>query len=56
MQRGIQELAAAGYRWVVVHPDLFANDKVRAAHNHALEETLGQSFRLEDKLVWEIKP
>lgn len=56
MRRGVQELAAAGYRWVVVHPELFANDKVRAAHNHALEETLGQSFRLQDKLVWEIKP
>jgi hypothetical protein len=56
MRRGIQELADAGYRWVVVHPDLFANDRVRAAHNHTLEATLGPSFQLEDKRVWEIKP
>lgn len=56
IKRGVQSLAAAGYRWVVVHPELFANDSVRAAHNHALQEAIGQPFQLGDRWVWEIAP
>jgi hypothetical protein len=56
MRKGIESLADAGYRWIVVHPELFVNDKVRAAHNHALGEAIGQPVQLEDRWVWEITP
>tara|TARA_B100000579_G_scaffold243577_1_gene199858 strand:- start:528 stop:704 length:177 start_codon:yes stop_codon:yes gene_type:complete len=54
MRKGIKALSEAGYRWIVVHPELFANDKTRAAHNHALGEAIGQPVQLKDKWVWEI--
>lgn len=56
IRRGVQALSTSGYRWVVVHPELFANDRVRAAHNHALQEAIGQPFQLGDRWVWEIAP
>ena len=54
LRRGIRGLGDSGYRWVVVHPDLFSDDKTRAAHNHALGDALGQPVQLEGKWVWEI--
>jgi len=54
IRRGVQELGRAGYRWVVLHPDLILDDRTLAAHNHALTEALGQPLQLEGKLVWAI--
>jgi hypothetical protein len=56
VDRGVEALANDGFRWVVVHPELFANDTVKAAHNHALVEALGPPLQLEGAWVWEIKP
>jgi hypothetical protein len=54
LKRGIQDLANAGYRWVIMHPEMMANDRVKAAHNHALGEAIGQPVQIGDKWVWEI--
>ena len=54
IRRGVRELSQAGYRWVVLHPELVLDERTLAAHNHALTEALGQPLQLEDKLVWAI--
>ena len=52
----IQSLVSEGYRWIVVHPELFASDKVRAAHSHELESLLGQPYQVGDRYVWDMAP
>ena len=51
----IDSLVAEGYRWVVVHPELFASDSVRAAHTHDLEATLGQPYEVGGRYVWDLR-
>ena len=51
----LKDLVAEGYRWIVVHPELFESDKVRAAHTHELEAALGQPAQLEGRWVWDLE-
>ncbi len=51
----LQSLVNDGYRWIVVHPELFSSDKVRAAHTHELEAILGQPAALENRWVWDLQ-
>jgi hypothetical protein len=51
----IDSLVSEGYRWVVVHPELFASDSVRTAHTQDLEATLGQPVELDGRYVWDLR-
>jgi len=55
LERHIENLSTDGFRWVVVHPELFASEKVRQAHTQALESSLGPAIQLGEEWVWDLK-
>jgi hypothetical protein len=55
LERHIEALSTDGFRWVVVHPDLFASENVREAHTQVLESSLGPAVQLGEKWVWDLK-
>lgn len=50
----VSELAAQGFGWVVLHPDLLAREDLRHAHRAVLDPWLGPPREIEGCLVWEI--
>ena len=55
LERHIESLSVDGFRWVVVHPDLFASERVREAHKQVLEQSLGPASQLGGEWVWDLK-
>ena len=55
LERHIEALSTDGFRWVVVHPDLFASEKVREAHTQVLESSLGPAAQMGEEWVWDLK-
>lgn len=54
LDAAVRELAAAGYGWVVLHPDLLVQARDRQTHAAAVSQLLGSPREIEGALVWEI--
>jgi len=55
LERHIEALSTDGFRWVVVHPELFASERVREAHTRVLESSLGPAVQLGEEWVWDLR-
>ncbi len=54
LSAAVAELAAQGFGWVVLHPELLAKPELLAAHREVLDPWLGAPREIEGRLVWEI--
>lgn len=52
----VAELAAQGFGWVVLHPELLARPDLLSAHREVLDPWLGPPQTVEGCLVWELPP
>jgi hypothetical protein len=54
LSRGLKKLARSGFRWVVLHPELLADETTSRAHEDMLYKMLGTPENVEGKLRWSI--
>ena len=55
LERHIKSLSTDGFRWVVVHPELCASEKIREAHIQVLEQSLGPAVQQGEAWVYDLK-
>ena len=53
-EQGINKLARSGFRWVILHQNLLANEQVARDHEDMLYKTLGTPTSIGDALLWSI--
>ncbi|MAY82258.1 MAG: hypothetical protein CL930_15940 [Deltaproteobacteria bacterium] len=53
-EMGVKKLARSGFRWVILHQDLLANEQVARDHQDMLYKTLGTPESIGNALVWSI--
>jgi hypothetical protein len=55
LEHHIESLSTDGFRWVVVHPELCASEKIREAHTQVLEQSFGPAVKLGQAWVYDLK-